>query len=90
VGYPIQERLVRRARPVVGCGQQLLHEPEDLEERVERGVAVEIGRVVDREWASGLARQLDDGRGTDGPLDVAVQLDLGERIEDVGGMRRPR
>ena len=86
VGRRVDERLVRHPRPVVAGPEELLDQPEDVEERVERVVAIQLGRVVDRQGPSGLAGQLDDGRGPHRPLDMTVQLHLGDPVEHVAGV----
>ena len=83
VGCPVDQRLVRDASPVSPVDERLLDEPEDCKERIERVVAVEVRRIVDRQWSSGLACELDDGRSPDRALDMAVQLDLRDPVECV-------
>jgi hypothetical protein len=79
----VDERLVGDLGPIVWRGQSLLDEPEDREERIQGVVAVEAGRIVDGQWPTGLACQLQDRRRADRALDVAVQLDLGNQVEGI-------
>ena len=57
----IDDRLVRDARPVIPVADQLLDEPEDRQERVERLEPIQLRRVLARELPAVLASQLDDG-----------------------------
>jgi hypothetical protein len=57
----IDDRLVRDARPVFPVADQLLDEPEDREERVERFEPIQLRRVLGWELPAVLASQLDDG-----------------------------
>src|SRR5258705_4312102 len=89
MGDGVDEGLVGDALTVRGLGERLLDQPEDRQERVERRVAIELLGVLDRERAPGLPGELDDGRRADGALDVAVQLDLRDRVEHVRHARHP-
>jgi hypothetical protein len=86
VGRAVDRRLVREPRPVGAVAEHALDDPEDLEERVEAGVAVHRRRVLVGQRDPVLLRQLGDGRRPHRALDVAVQLDLRELLE--GGVER--
>ena len=79
----VDERLVGDPGPIGWRGQSLLDEPEDREERIERIVAVEAGRIVDGQRPPGFAGQLQDRGRADRALDVAVQLDLRNQVEGI-------
>ena len=90
VGCAVDQRLVRDASPVSPIDERLLNEPEDRQERIERVVAVEVRRIVDRQRPAGLACELDHGLGPDRALDMAVQLDLRDPVECVAWFSRVR
>jgi hypothetical protein len=83
MGSAVDERLVGDAGPVISGHQRFLDEPEDREERIQRVIAVELGGVVDREWAPGLGGQIHDGGGTSRAFDVAMQFDFGDPVVSV-------
>ena len=84
-GHAVLARLVGDAVEVVGGDQAPADDLVDAEELVEVGEAEQLGRIGDGQGHAVLRRQLGDGGGPGGALDVAVQLDLGEAAEVVGG-----
>ena len=79
----MDDRLVRGALPVLRRREHRLHEPEDLEEPVQRVERVEVLDAWRRKLVPVLGRELGDGRRRDRPFEVAVQLDLGQPVVDV-------
>lgn len=75
---------------VGGRRQRGLHQPEDLEETVQRVVAVQLGGIRGRERNTIRTRQLDDSLRTHGALDVTVELHLGQGVESGAKGRHPR
>jgi hypothetical protein len=66
-----------------GSTEDFLDHPEDREERIERGVAVELSRILDGKGPAGLSGQLQHGLRTYAALDVTVQLDLRDLVVQV-------
>ena len=79
----VDERLVGDALPVRGLDEGSLDQPEDGEERIERGVAVELRRIFDGERPAGLPGELQHRLRAHAALDVTVQLDLRDRVVQV-------
>ena len=88
VGRGVDQRFVRDPLPVRGLDERLLDQPEDGQEGVERRVAVQLRGVLDGQWPPGLPCELEHRPGPHGALDVAVQLDLGDRVVQVAHRRR--
>ena len=71
----IRDALERESFPRLGCGENGLHDPEQVEKLGEVGVAEDIRRV-DRKINCCRIGELDEGARPHRALDVAVQLDL--------------
>jgi hypothetical protein len=87
--HAVLERLVRDASEVVAVDHGRVHESEDLEELVDGGVVVDAVDVGRRQTDVVLAREVDDGRGPQRSLHVAVQLDLREPAQVLLVLHRP-
>ena len=87
VGRAVENGFVGQARPVRARAQGGLHQPEHVQEPIERVVPVQLGGVLGGQRDPVGPGQLHDRGGAHRTLDVTVQLHLGQRVQ---GRRQTR
>jgi hypothetical protein len=85
--HPVLKRLIRAAGKVFPFDDGGRHHPEDHQELLDRVVGIEFTYVV--RWERDvLAGEIGEGRGADGPLEMAVQLDLRNFAQEFVGVHQ--
>jgi hypothetical protein len=89
-GRPVGQRVVHRPLEVGGVAHRGADQVVEVQELEEGAEVVDVLRVVGRQHHAVAGGQLDEGRGGDRALQMAVQLHLGHPSDEVRVIARDR